>query len=199
MIFAEFKVTNGSWKYMGREWADASTAFVAAHDLFEHGENDCGTIEQELMALGAGLILRTTINPDDRNPRTIGNDIYHVLSTYFSPAVGIEPHNPKYRGALIPELQENLAIAKNRLIFRNKINQNKISENTIENAMAWVHIGLFNAFIKHGKRLEFVRDTFRDMWKVFIKYSRSMDDGIMQVALDFDSGFDFEWTPEYKY
>jgi hypothetical protein len=43
---------------VGRSWADPYAGMAVAHDILEHGIDDTGTQEEELMALGASFYVR---------------------------------------------------------------------------------------------------------------------------------------------
>lgn len=45
-------------KMIGRDWADPFGALAAVHDMMEHFPSDDGSVEHELMALGASLYVR---------------------------------------------------------------------------------------------------------------------------------------------
>ena len=45
-------------KLADRHWADPFPAMALAHDILEHGANDKGSTEEELIALGASLYVR---------------------------------------------------------------------------------------------------------------------------------------------
>ena len=83
LLYAEFLYTWGmggrGFLMKGRGFADPSSAFVAAHDMWEHFPTDRGSLENEMRALGAGLYLRREFNDHWRN---IGGDIGHTLCGY---------------------------------------------------------------------------------------------------------------------
>ena len=60
---------------VSRQWADPLGGMAAAHDMLEHFARDRGTVEEELMALGASLhVRRANVRWFDRASDNIGSD-----------------------------------------------------------------------------------------------------------------------------
>lgn len=49
---------NEGFQYLGRDWQEPGNGMTLAHDILEHFPKDTGTMEEEMMALGAGLFVR---------------------------------------------------------------------------------------------------------------------------------------------
>lgn len=60
---------------VGRSWAEPLGGMAVAHDMLEHFRNDKGAVEEELMALGAGLhVRRANTRWFDRASENIGSE-----------------------------------------------------------------------------------------------------------------------------
>lgn len=188
MIFAEFEVENNQFKFKGRDWAEASIAFVAAHDLFEHDINDSGKIEEEFMALGAGIYLRTGINPNpENNARLVGNDVNLIMSKYLTSEFKMP--DTKLCGPLPWEIADLLECTKARVYSYTK-------DVATEHVLNWVHIGLYRAYLKFNKRIDAIREMYEHVFKVFrsFGYDSRITKGIISIVIDFEAcQFDYQF------
>lgn len=79
---------------VNRPWADPFGGMAAAHDMLEHFARDRGTVEEELMALGAALyVRRANTRWFDRASENIGSD-FRDQSRYLGDSGRTELDDP---------------------------------------------------------------------------------------------------------
>jgi hypothetical protein len=65
---------------VGRNWADPYDGMAVAHDILEHGVDDTGTQEEELMALGATFYVRNMDAYYDHKGKYVTDLAIHIAS-----------------------------------------------------------------------------------------------------------------------
>jgi hypothetical protein len=195
MIFAEFEYDPTNWMHwrMVKPWATFATGFVAAHDLIEHSPTDGGNVEDEFMALGAGLILRDHIANHDVSELTtfISMDVAHVIDEYSKDCVKEAPHNT---GFLSDEYQERFATFKEKVLRRIDV---KFSNDTINRALAWVYYGMCRAYRLHAHRLEQIRGFYLNLRNMFDRLQSTLayrGPGVLRVVYDWNCTYDTEFV-----
>lgn len=141
MIFSEFILTDGVFKYIGRDWATPTfSAFTAAHDMVEHFPNDKGVPEDEMRALGCGLWLRQAMAHESGSAvsNVIGNDITFTMDEYK-----IDHIRPAY-GWDSFELPAYLQGRWNDMVTHVKAHDLmcKLNHTAVQEALRWARIGL---------------------------------------------------------
>lgn len=191
MIYAEFECANSEFRIM-KPWATFANTFTAAHDLIEHNpETDSGTIEEEFMALGAGLILRELI-VSHLSPGylidAVRNDISHVTSQYCDG--NVKPVHPSMKGHLPALYHERL---RECILNFGETTNNKVTQKTLQNIFDWVHVGACKAYEKHSHRLETVQNLFYTLRNIFKHYMYKFPSkAYLRIVFDWTGSVDYE-------
>lgn len=196
MIFAEFLVNTHSWdgtfKYVGRDWATPSHAFTAAHDMFEHAPNDKGTLEDEMMALGAAVFLRTAI-VGEGSARSVahvaGGDIFgHVLKPMTNPKLRKCNYN-------LAKLPVDLSIKFDELFASRKDHWEDCPHDLATSALRWAKYGCIKAMARFAG-CNNVQAIYRNVHELLkrIKWEKN-GHGRLTIAVDPKTGdIDHEWV-----
>ena len=203
MIFAQFAFTpdiDQGWKFIGRDWSDPSHTFTAAHDLFEHAPDDTGTMEQEMMALGTAMWMRTTITKGSmfrKHWEIICGDIFGAVFKMqnVDKDRSINLQDCPYSVTLPAALEDQFA----ELLTGYVRHWATCPQDLVERAVMWARYGCSKA-MERWRDCPAPQDLFDKVLKA-MNYinSRKLESGTYTIAIDPKTGtFDEEFRPDGK-
>lgn len=173
-MYAEFEFSGGNWggslKLLGKNKGYASpssSAFVCAHDVMEHTEQDRGSLENEMRALGVAPITRANKMPG----RYVGTDIGYVMAGHCTDR-GLRKAPEVPEKFTVKELEmfrdmEEIARGENRVV--------KVYKH-IPSAMEWVRFGYYLGKKRYPNR-ELAAQTFDRLEYILMQCLNGMHHG----------------------